>query len=59
MSESLREMRDWVYNQRGTDNNWNGSREYWEGDAKWLSEQYAKLPRPLPAHESLPIPKTT
>jgi hypothetical protein len=59
MNEPLREMRDQVYEQRSTDTNWNACRKYWLEQQQWLKEQYAKLPRPLPPHDSLPWPKTT
>ena len=52
-------MRDQVYGQRCSDNNWHGCFECWILDDDWLKEQYSKLPRPLPPHESLPLPKTT
>jgi hypothetical protein len=59
MKIPLREMRDQVYGQRCSDNNWHGCFECWILDDDWLKEQYSKLPRPLPPHESLPLPKTT
>jgi len=55
----LKEMRDQVYGQRCSDGNWEACREYWQRDAKWLREQYLKLPRPLPLHHTLPPPKTS
>jgi len=50
-------MRNYVFDQRCTDSNWNACREYWENDRAWLLIQYRKLPRPLPKHENLPLPK--
>ena len=58
MNASLREMRDQVYGQRCTNNNWDACAPYWKHDEPWIKDQYEKLPRPLPPHESLPWPKT-
>ena len=54
---SLKIMRDYVYDQRGSEHNWNECREFWEKDSKWLMDQFLRLPRPLPAYQSLPLPK--
>jgi hypothetical protein len=59
MNEVLRIMRDQVFGQRCSDNNWNNCLEFWYSDVDWLRKEYQKLPRPLPPHESLPPPKTT
>jgi hypothetical protein len=58
MIDELREMRDQVYGRRSSDNNWDGCHKEWERDQVWLRKEYAKLPQPIPPHESLPIPKT-
>jgi hypothetical protein len=59
MNASLREMRDQVYGQRGSDNNWINCVDFWQRDKDWMRAEYAKLPRPLPPLESLPLTKTT
>ena len=57
MSE-LRKMRDQVYSQRTSDNNWFHCEEKWRGDQRWLRDAFDRLPRPLPEWSDLPLPKT-
>lgn len=58
MIEPLRVMRDHVYGERSSDHNWAACQHNWIESETWLVRRYNALPRPLPEHESLPLPKT-
>jgi len=44
--DEIRAMRDKVYGDSTSDKNWEGCRDRWIDDVKWLSEQLPKAATP-------------